>query len=154
MASRERLTVAVLSAPRSGRQTRRDFSPTDHQKRFANTVRQFIEAESAPVREGMVEGREIPARPSETRRNGLLCGMLFPTNGRGRARYRFVSLISKKWRGFYGDLHGAGGDEFGGASAAAAFWHDAEDKIFAAHSYRRKRSERFASEPAQASDPR
>src|SRR5260370_20177220 len=55
--------------------------------------------------------------------------------GRAGTGYRFVCVdAGRSGAGVHGDVHGAGGDEFGGAGAADAVWHGrAKEEIFAPH---------------------
>src|SRR6266568_4738535 len=87
----------------------------------------------APVREGMGEDRKISGRSDqETRRDGLLRDAGAGRVGRAGTGYRFVCAdAGGSGARAYGDVHGAGRDEFGGAGAADDVWHGrAEEKIF------------------------
>src|SRR5260370_21189611 len=88
----------------------------------------------------MGEGREISCGGhQETWRNGLLRDAGAGRVGRAGTGYDFVCAdAGRSGARVYGDVYGAGRDEFRSASAAPAVWHgDAEEKIFAAHGDRR-----------------
>src|SRR5260370_12628591 len=55
--------------------------------------------------------------------------------GRAGTGFRFVCVgAGRSGAGVHGDVHGAGGDDFGGAGAADAVWHGrAKEEIFAPH---------------------
>src|SRR5262249_50110901 len=86
----------------------------------------------APAREGVGTRGALPCRGDpETGGDGLLRDVDAGGVGRAGAGHDFVRAdAGGSGTGTHGDVHGVGGDEFGGASAVAGIWERrAEEEI-------------------------